>query len=86
MREFVRMGAEAGREAGEGREVTRVEDAVAEKFGHGVWEGERRREEGTIPAVDGWSLYLRFPGSLKKKMNVENMFFRGITTNHFFFF
>lgn len=36
MREFVRMGAEAMREGGEGREVTRVEDAVAEKFGHGA--------------------------------------------------
>lgn len=41
MREFVRMGAEAEREGGEGREVTRVEDAVAEKFGHGVCGGER---------------------------------------------
>lgn len=45
MREFVRMGAEAVREGGEGPEVPRVEDAVAEKFGHCVWGGERGGEE-----------------------------------------
>lgn len=36
IREFVRMGAEAMREGGEGLKATRVEDAVAEKFGHGA--------------------------------------------------
>lgn len=44
MREFVRMGAEAVSEGGEGREVTPVESAVAEKFGHGVRGGEEEGE------------------------------------------
>lgn len=68
MREFVRMGAEAVSEGGAGQEVTPVEDAVAEKFGHGVrGGGDEEGGKRTVPIGDGCSLHLRLLHCLKKK-------------------
>lgn len=90
MREFVRMGAEAVREVGEGQGVTESRmlwlKSLATVCEEEKEEAGRKREEGTVPVVDGCSLPLRFPFRLQR--NAKKIFFpipeyyTSIITNH----